>query len=172
MLATHQDAEARYSRIRKTVLATLNQRFMREDGHAVRARLIDQHALQHAAAWANSSFRRVDWDWFEGYAAFRFRYPKRFEMALWSDAALISLTLGRPTYNGRRLRLDFIESAPDKPRTLRAFQLSLLAITAYAHALGADELRVMKPVNDEVRRYYERFGLLYVAKGDYCYAKI
>lgn len=172
MLATHQDAEVRYSSIRKAVMAALNQRFMREGGHALRASLIDQHALRHADEWSKSPLRRVDWDWFKGYAAFRFRYPKRFEMALWSDATLLSLTLGRPTYNGHRLRLDFIESAPDKPRSIRAFQLSLLAITTYAHALGADELRVMKPINNEVRKYYEKYGLVYVARGDYCYAKI
>lgn len=45
-------------------------------------------------------------------------------------------------------------------------------MVGYAEALGADELRVMNPINADVKRYYERFGLVYVARGDYLYIRL
>ena len=93
-------------------------------------------------------------------------------MALWHNTTLISLSLGRPTYNGTKLRLDFIEGNPDKPVSVSVFQLTFLAMVGYAQALGADELRVMNPINANVKSYYEKFGLTYIAKGDYLYIRL
>ena len=90
-------------------------------------------------------------------------------MALWHDEMLVSLSLGRPTYNGSRLRLDFIEGNPDKPKDIKVFEPTVLAMVAYAQVLGATELRVMHPINQDVKKYYERFGFSYVSKADYLY---
>ncbi|MFC6755158.1 hypothetical protein, partial [Halorubrum tibetense] len=114
----------------------------------------------------------VDWDWTEGYNAFKYRHPKRFEMALWNNGTLASLSLGKPTYHGTKLRLDFIEGNPENGKDVRVFQTTFLALAGYAEALGAAELRVMNPINADVRRYYEGFGLIYVAKGDYLFVRL
>jgi hypothetical protein len=172
MLSTHRDAEERYTLIRKAVLEEVNKEFLNSNRRSLSARLIDGAALHQSQSWGQSTRRRVDWDWVAGYNAFKFRHPKRFEMALWNGNNLVSLTLGRPTYRGTKLRLDFIEGNPDKPSDVQVFEPTFLAMVGYAHALGADELRVMNPVNADVKRYYERFGLQYVTKGDYLFIRL
>lgn len=169
MLATHFDAERRYHEIRKTALrvisgqtpATLHLEF----------RLVDEKALNAAKLWKESKQRLVSWDWIANYGPFKFRYPKRFELALWHNNNLASLSLGRPTYYGTGMRLDFVEGNPDR-REIKVFPFAMAAITTYAEALGANEIRVMNPINEEVKSYYEKFGLVYVAKGDYLYSRL
>lgn len=169
MLATHFDAERRYHEIRKTALrvisgqtpATLHLEF----------RLVDEKALNAAKLWKESKQRLVSWDWIANYGPFKFRYPKRFELALWHNNNLASLSLGRPTYCGTGMRLDFVEGNPDR-REIKVFPFVMAAITTYAEALGANEIRVMNPINEEVKSYYEKFGLVYVAKGDYLYSRL
>jgi hypothetical protein len=172
MQASHRDAEERYSRIRQAVLDEVNRELLNSSQPGLKARLIEQTALAQSISWGSSRKRRVDWDWVQAYGAFKFRHPKRFEMALWHSSVLVSLSLGRPTYRGTKLRLDFIEGNPDKPVGVKVFQATFLAMVGYAHALGADELRVMNPINADVRRYYESVGLSYVAKGDYLYIRL
>lgn len=172
MLATHRDAEERYSIIRKAVIEELNKDFISSNQRSLKAKLIDATALAQSQRWSVSSRRKVDWDWVEGYNAFKFRYPKRFEMALWHNDVLASLSLGRPTYQGTKLRLDFIEGNPEKPGGVRVFEPTFLAMVGYAQALGASELRIMNPINGDVRRYYERFGFAYVTKGDYLHVRL
>ncbi len=172
MLATHQDAENRYTRIRQTVLDEVNKNLAHSKQRKLKATLINQSALNHADKWSYSSNRRVDWEWFKGYASFRFRYPKRFEMALWHGNSLASLSLGRPTYRGSKMRLYFLEGNPDKSKDIKVFEHNFLAIAGYAQVLGADELRLMNPINNTVKSYYERFGFRYVTKGDYLYIRL
>ena len=93
-------------------------------------------------------------------------------MALWHNATLVSLSLGRPTYQGSKLRLDFIEGNPDKLDGVRVFEPTFLAMVGYAHAVGAGELRIKSPINNDVRRYYERFDFAYIIKGDYLYVRL
>lgn len=93
-------------------------------------------------------------------------------MALWHHSTLVSLSLGRPTYHGARLRLDFIEGNPDKRNDVKVFEPTFLGMVGYAEALGARELRIMNPINSEVRAYYERFGFAYASKGDYLHMKL
>ncbi len=172
MLATHRDAEDRYTKIRQAVLNEINKDLRQNNGTDLTAKLIDQTALSQSKNWELSKRRRVDWEWVDGYSAFRYRHPKRFEMALWNGLTLISLSLGRPTYNGTKLRLDFIEGNPDKPKSIKVFEYTFLAMAGYAQALGADELRVMNPINAAVKHYYESFGLVYVTRGDYLYIRL
>ena len=150
----------------------VNKEFFRTNQHSLKAKLIDHAALSQSQSWGLSQKRRVDWDWIAGYGAFKYRYPKRFEMALWHNSTLEGLSLGRPTYSGAKLRLDFIEGNPNKPANVSVFQPTFIAMVAYAHALGADELRVMSRINAAVKQYYEKFGLTYIAKGDFLYIKL
>lgn len=172
MQATHRDAEERYTIIRKAVLDELNKDFYSSNQRSLKARLIDPTALAQSERWNLSSRRKMDWGWVEGYSSFKYRHPKRFEMALWHNNILASLSLGRPTYQGTKLRLDFIEGNPDKPGGVRVFEPTFLAMVGYAQALGAGELRIMNPINNDVRRYYERFGFAYIIKGDYLYVRL
>jgi hypothetical protein len=170
MLSTHIDAEQRYSSIRRSTLNVAQSKLSsRAEYSSLKLKLIDSSALAASKVWESSSSRRVNWDWMEGYAAFKFRYPKRFELAIWSDNKLQSLTLGRPTYNGTALRLDYIEAGPSKDKNLKIVPAALFVMITYAEVLDATELRIMKPVNEEVKKYYESLGLVYVAKGDYLY---
>jgi len=133
--------------------------------------LISKTALLESQKWNLSKERLVNWDWLSSYGSFKLRYPKRFELAIWQKNDLTSLSLGRPTYQGTGLRLDFIEGNPDF-RKIKVFPLVMAALTTYAEALGASELRVMNPINNEVKEYYQKFGLIYVAKGDYLFTRI
>ena len=103
--------------------------------------------------------RKVGWDWAAGYSVFRFRHPKRFELAAWGQGTLMALSLGRPTYNGNHLRLDFVEA---QPRTLgprpALFDDVLVAYGVYGRLLNAKQIRIMHPVNAEVRSHYENYG--------------
>lgn len=173
MLSTRLDAERRYEQIRAQCLRAAQSRLLVRSEYAeVLLRTIDAAALEAATTWASSTKRRVDWDWTTGYRDFKFRYPKRFELAVWNGKELASLTLGRPTYHGSALRMDFIESAPDRTGELKVFPVSLFAVMTYAEVVGASEIRVMHPVNDAVKAYYEASGLLYVSGGDYLLARL
>lgn len=172
MLSTHRDAEKRYNKIRDNVVFQLNKEYAESGEHNFNAKLFDQYALDAAAEWGYSEHRRVDWNWFKCYSAFKFRYPKRFELALWHKDVLASLALGRPTYNGTHMRLDMVEACPDKPKDLSVIEKNLVAFAIYAEMLGATELRIMNPINRDVRSYYSRFGLAYDAIGDYMVTRL
>ena len=104
---------------------------------------------------------------------FRRRYPKRFEVAIWDASSLIGVSLGRPTYAGQHLRLDIIEARPRSlgPRSAVLPDV-LLAYTVYAQMLDAKSIRIMNPINAEVRAYYERAGYRYVPKQDYLFMEL
>ncbi|WP_238105793.1 hypothetical protein [Vibrio cincinnatiensis] len=78
MKATHLDAEYRYSQVRlntvKAAQARLNKTHEYKD---IELKCIDGKALSLAKWWARSVNRQVDWNWVEGYAAFRFRYTSK-----------------------------------------------------------------------------------------------
>lgn len=166
MLDTHADAETRYDALRRVALDVAQE----NAGPGVRFSLIDARALSIARIWEGSEGRQVLWEWFEGYAAFRFRYPKRFEVALWKDGTLVGLSLGRPTYNGEKLRLDFVEAMPAAlgPRT-PIFGSIDAAYEIYAQLLNARQIRIMKPINPIVRDYYRKFGYEYLPSKNYLY---
>lgn len=167
MLAKHEDAEKRYDKIRRDALRAISVQVSIPN---LKFRLIDQKALAQAVIWGESPNRLATWDW-EKYGAFRFSYPKRFELALWHNNQLASISAGRPTYNATGLRLDFIEKTPNDI-DIKVFPITLAAMNVYADSLGANELRIMNPINEEVKEYYRSFGLEYVKKGDYLFTRV
>ncbi|MBL1260124.1 MAG: hypothetical protein COB33_012280 [Thiotrichaceae bacterium] len=173
MLATHQDAEARYTKIRKAVLEISQRKLATKSEYSLlKLKLITAESLRESKKWMESTSRRVDWDWTDGYTSFKFRYPKRFELAIWSGNELVSLTMGRPTYSGTALRLDFTEASPDKAKELKVIPAVLFVMITYAEILGAEQIRVMNPINDDVKNYYKSVGLTYVSKDDYLYMRL
>lgn len=173
MLATHLDAEGRYSVIRKEALAAATQVVQSGGKALMRLSEIDSKALEAFRSWEKSRTRIKDWDWVEGYSAFRFRYPKRFEMALWEATNLIGLSMGRPTYQGTALRLDIVEASPlDMGERSSIFESVLVAYGIYARLINARQIRIMHPVNKNVIAYYEKFSYRYVSGSDYLYREL
>lgn len=86
----------------------------------------------------------------------------------------MSLTLGRPTYKGTSMRLDFIErSLSHLLYSGELFPVSMLAFETYARLIGADFLRIIKPENDKLVRYYTSkdggFRIVSAKQGDPLY---
>ena len=94
-------------------------------------------------------------------------------MALWDTHQLIGLSLGRPTYQGTALRLDFVEASPldlgDRPAII---EFVLLGYDIYARLINAKQIRIMNPINKRVLAYYKKFGYDYVSRGDYLFRSI
>lgn len=173
MLATHLDAELRYSIIRKEALNAATEILSNQNGPSIILSEINSQALNASKEWQKSKTRIKNWDWVEGYAVFKFRYPKRFEMALWESKKLIGLSMGRPTYQGTALRLDVVEASPsdlgDRPSI---FETVLLGYGIYARLINAKQIRIMNPANEKVKTYYEKYHYQYVASGDYLFKEV
>jgi len=173
MLATHADAERRYEELRKEALKAATETIQGQDVNNIKLCTINNEALKASRLWEKSSTRCVDWDWFEGYHSLQYRYPKRFEMAIWETNKLIGLSLGRPTYQGTALRLDFVEASPldlgDRPAII---EYVLLGYDIYARLINAKQIRIMNPINKTVLAYYEKFGYEYVSRSNYLFRSI
>lgn len=173
MLATHADAEKRYEILRKTAIEIAYSDLSPQEKSQFKFNIINQSALNATIDWGKSPARRVNWDWIDGYAAFKFRYPKRFETAIWFQEKLINISMGRPTYNGNSLRLDFVEASPkDLGERPSVFNEVLVAYGIYARMINAKQIRIMNPINNDVKKYYESFGYTYIAKKDYLYREV
>ena len=173
MHALHREAEERYQKIRREALAAAGRQLPTgSEYNNISLRLISREALAASVKWDDSPKRRVAWDWEVYYPDYRFRYPKRFELAVWDGARLAALSLGRPTYEGTAVRLDVIEGSPSNAPEFKVVLINLRAMAIYADLVGAQQLRIMKPINEEVRQYYEGYGLTYVAKGDYLFLNL
>jgi hypothetical protein len=81
--------------------------------------------------------------------------------------------LGRPTYAAGSLRLDFIEARPEsRGDKTPIFPEIEAAYMIYAKLLNAKQIRIMKPINEAVRSYYERFGYQYLRQGNYLFREV
>ncbi len=67
--------------------------------------------------------------------------------------------------------LDVIEGNPGE-REIKVFPAVIAAMAVYASALGADEIRVMNPINQSVKKYYTNEGFTYVSNGNYLYKRL
>lgn len=133
---------------------------------------IDLQARDAVSAWSTGG-RKVDWNWKDDIKHLQYRYPKHFEVALWQGAGLIALSFGRPTYQGTALRLDVIEARPPELGERPAvFGHIAIAYEIYAGLINAREIRIMKPINAQVRSYYESFGYQYVTRQNYLYREV
>jgi hypothetical protein len=90
--------------------------------------------------------------------------PKRFEVSVWRGGQLYGLSYGRPSYKKTRLRIELIESSPVRDCTAvkEVFPIINIAAQYYAIALGAEEIRIINPVNDKVVEHYSKFGYTFV----------
>jgi hypothetical protein len=134
---------------------------------------IDFRAKTQAKTWQSSPFRRVDWPWMKSVGSYAWSNPKRFELAIWyKDLFLSGLALGRPTWSGNKLRLDFIEASPQRNAlTGLVVDITIIAAEAYADAIGASQIRIMNPINEKVRNHYLNSdrGFSYDKRENFCY---
>lgn len=137
---------------------------------------IDFKARTQANAWHSSPFRRVDWPWMKSVGNYAWLNPKRFELAIWyKDLYLSGLALGRPTWSGNKLRLDFIEASPERNAlTGLVTDITIIAAVAHATAIGASQVRIMNPINEKVRDHYlsSNRGFSYDKHENFCYKDI
>ncbi len=163
-LPSRIDAEQRYDKIRSLALETAQ---ITAD-NKFKLTKINVEALEEALSWENSTERKYHWDWKQNYSHYLMNYPKRFEVALWENDILAAISLGRPTYNATGLRLDIVEAMPrDMGDRSTIFEEIIIAYEIYAQMINANHIRIMNPVNDAVKSYYEKYGYSYVPKGDY-----
>ena len=127
--------------------------------------------LKELRKWEKNGLRRVTWDWDTVQKKYR-AHPKRFELSIWhKELFLCSASIGKPTWSGSMLRLDFIEANPNgSPLTALITDINLLCYRVYAKTIGANQLRIMHPVNEKVRDHYlSKKGFSYNEKGNFCF---
>lgn len=171
MQATHKNAEDKYQLIREASRKAALEIMPMALSSFASLRDIDQAALVQTKIWQQVPDRQVDWPWNSGHYFYAKRNPKRFELAIWFHSKLCALSIGRPTWSGSRLRLDFVEASPvNNPLKGNVFPVTLVAAETYAEAIGATQIRIMNPINAKVRSHYESFGFIYAgSKLDFCY---
>lgn len=165
-----EELEWQYNIYRAEALRTANE-ILASQGDGVLLMQADNRTYSvFQKKWENNPRRIKDWDWPNTYMSWKLQYPKRFEAVAWKADKLVGLSLGRPTYAGTGLSLDFIEKAPHSEVSL--LDITYIALSAYAALIGANHINIMHPVNDYVRDYYVSKGFSYNAKNDCCTRRI
>jgi len=135
---------------------------------------LDQVTFRKLASWHYYGERLAKWDWQAVEKTYR-THPKRFELAIWHrEHFLAGASIGRPTWNGKKLRLDLIEANPTGSAISGIItEIVLTAANSYALAIGANQVRIIDPVNEKVRSHYLRFaGFLYDEQENICYRNL
>lgn len=115
---------------------------------------IDHKALTAFRTWQDIPERKVNWDWTFA-SRYCMRHPKAFDLSVLNGNTLLSLTLGRPTYKGTSMRMDFIEGVPKNTiYTGELFSVSLLAYQTYGRLIGAEFIRIIEPMNEKLIKFY------------------
>ncbi|MFD1217508.1 hypothetical protein [Microbulbifer celer] len=166
-LRMRDDLERRYGQLRWQSIQMANQALRVPD---TRLALVDHTSYAAFQRWQNHPDRRVDWDWPTSWQSWKLNYPKRFECATWKGDRLIGFAMGRPTYQTTGLRLDYIEKSPEANEP--HLDLTYLALYSYATLLGATHVKILNPINNEVRDYYEQKGFKYDPKSNSCIRRI
>lgn len=99
-----------------------------------------------------------EWDW-HLLAGGYLRDPDSFHIAVWSDARLCGLGVGKPNRTHNSLSIHFLEGNPDPTHPLKGnTALAIVAgADAYARSLEAVTLRLKDP-DPELIPFFERLG--------------
>ena len=136
----------------------------------------------NADTWRTVNHRaeRSEWSWVQAFKNYDSKSAfKRFDLCVKNGSNLVGLAYGMPTKAKTKLKIDIIESTPIKEHKLNggAFEIISTSAQAYAALLGADEIRIMNPLNKELSNFYGRFGYERVepvkkSLGVYCSMKL
>lgn len=154
----HKLTIKKYSEVREQARELAHESLPNHLKQVLSLEAINSKAISAFNILDNTEDRKVDWNW-----TFASRYcelhPKAFDLSVWFGNSLCSLSLGRPTYNGTEMRLDFVEKFNENQLLTReVFGISLLAYEAYGKLIGASKLRIINPVNEKVINYYKAHG--------------
>jgi hypothetical protein len=120
--------------------------------------IIFSDAIQ-ADSWEGDG--RNEWSWQKAYEIYRGNSNfKRFDLCIKQGVHVSGLTYGMPTKTKTKLKIDIIESTPfsEHKNNHKIFEIISTAAQYYAHLLGADEVRIMNPLNQDLTKYYCSFG--------------
>ncbi len=109
----------------------------------------------------NHTKERSQWSWKYAYQCYNSKSSfKRFDLCIKNGAHPIGLAYGMPTKSKGKLKIDIIESTPIKEHKLNnsVFEIISTGAQAYAALLGANEIRIMNPLNEALSNFYNRFG--------------
>tara|TARA_R110002126_G_scaffold44219_8_gene126336 strand:+ start:1821 stop:2351 length:531 start_codon:yes stop_codon:yes gene_type:complete len=167
---SHQLADSTYAQLREQSRNMITEELPLRYRESITFDDITGRAIAQLSRWEVHPDRRVMWSWQQWASRYAAIYPKRFELTIWFHSMLCSVSLGRPTWGAGKLRLDMIESSPEKtPLSGNTVSLTVTAAQAYARTIGASQIRIMNPINSKVRSHYESLGFTYVGgKSDYC----
>jgi len=158
MLASHFNTINRYNEPRKQARELAKSALPNNLKRILSLSAVDHKALAAFRTLQDSQDRLENWDWTFA-SKYCLRYPKAFDLSVWHGNSLCSLSLGRPTYNGTEMRLDFIEKFTTNPLfSGEMFGVSLIAYEAYGKLIGAHKLRIMNPTNEKLIGYYAAHG--------------
>lgn len=163
MQRSHQLAEEKYTNLRQIAYELTMEELPYQDSESIRLAEICTNATAAFNASPEYHQRMVNWDWKFGVKSYRNRYPNRFELAIWFEKTLCGLSIGRPTYHGSGVRLDFIERNPvrNNPLVGRITPIAVTAYEVYARLIDAKQLRIMFP-EKELINYYSSLDFVYV----------
>jgi len=158
MQKSHLQTIKRYEEPRKTARTLAKNMLPQHLKGKLQLEAVDIKAVSAFNILNSKKDRKVDWDW--NFASrYTEVYPKAFDLSVWHGNTLCSLSLGRPTFNGTSMRLDFIEKFnKNHPFSKDMFPITLLAYEAYARVIGAQSLRIMNPLNQKLIEYYSSYG--------------
>ncbi len=107
---------------------------------------------------SESRMKRGTWDWAKEYSFYNKR-PNRFEVSLWKGGILGALCYGQTSKQKAKVRMNLIESTPERPSPLGMKALPVLSYAAavFAEIIGAEELWVLDP-DISLEEVYKREG--------------
>ena len=162
MKVSHKIAEDKYHNIRSLAYEITMEELPYQDKSLILLSEITDSAIHSFNSLSNHSERQVDWDWKFGAEMYRKRYPNRFELAIWYNNNVCGLSLGRPSYNGTRVRLDFIERIATKnPLVGRVTPIAVTAYEVYARLIDASQVRIIQPA-EALIDYYSSLNYIFV----------
>jgi len=180
---TYKETQDKYELLRTTALriahdslpnVIINKKGMAILKSDISLKGLDFSTYQKLRTWKDSGQRVAPWDWDDVRKKYR-SHPKRFELSIWhKELFLCGASIGRPTFSGNKLRLDFVEANPTgSPLHGTITDIVILAGRTYAKAIGASQLRIMHPINKKVRDHYlSKGGFSYNEKSNFCYQDI
>lgn len=183
MQGTYKMVWDKYDRLRSEVLEIAHeqlptviptQRGMAVLKSSVALKGLDFRTFQKLVYWKESGQRVAQWDWNEVREKYK-SHPQRFELSIWhNELFLCGASIGRPTWSGTKLRIDFIEANPlGSPLSGAIADIVILTGKIYAKAIGASQLRIMHPINEKVRNHYmSKGGFSFDERGNFCFLEI
>lgn len=164
MNLNHGRTEEKYNDIRVSSLAAAKKLLPFHLKDKVDFRAIDQEALLWAKIWEVQD--RHSWYFSKNYNGYARRHPKRLDLAVWHESYLCSLSIGIPVKTGRSMRLDIIESNPkSNPIAKATFDTNMIAFEIYAKEIGAEMIKIMRPLNAKLISFYRSKGFIHQKSG-------